>query len=205
MLKTPTAKIIVSFLAGALASGLFMYFQARHSASIALSEWTKRVAEVSLENTKLQEQNQSIMHANDLLKAANTQLEQERVEIGQQLAHANETLADLQANEPVAPELESTPLVINLRLQLKEQDHRYSLAIQDIAKANETIENQKIIIKGLEQSYQNALDMYANSNGLVKEAGTTIARLSRQNATIKTIAKGEAVLIVVLTVIALVK
>ena len=114
-------------------------------------------------------------------------------------------MADLQAAEPSYPELETHPLVINLRLQLKAQDTRFSLAMEDIAKANKEIENQKKQLVGLEQAYTNAVQMYVNSDSLLNNAVKVNARLVRQNSTLKTVAKAEGIVIVILTVISLVK
>ena len=193
-------------LVAGLAMGyLYSNHRAAESASIALSEWNARMETVTQINAGLEAKIRESLDANKALEAANQQLREDRKAIGQQLAQANSTIEELKAKEPSYPGLESHPLVINLRLQLKEQDRRFSLAMEDVAKANAEIANQGKQIKGLEQAYQNAYQMYLNSSQLNLDAGIKIARLSRQNATVKTMAKGEGVVIFILTVIALVK
>lgn len=182
-----------------------MNHRAREGASIALAQWQVKYEAVQAQNAELAGKIGKILDANRVLEAANAKLEEERAAIGVQLAATNAELAQLQAQEPSYPELESHPLVINLRLQLAAHDKRFSLAIDDIRKANEEIANYKTEIKGLEQAYQGALQMYANEHRLTTYADIKIAKLAKQNKTLKTVTTVEGVVIVVLGVLNMVK
>lgn len=205
LLKSPASKFISVFIAGMLVGGLYVNFRARQSAAIALADWTARIESVNKVNAKLVAETQSILSANAALKAQNEALEASRATIAAQLTQTQGDLAYLQAHEPAQPELETQPLVINLRLQIKKGNEMFSLAIADREKADALIANQKVEIKGLEQAFHNAMEMYTNEHELVSGATVKIARLARQNKTVKTVAKAEGIVIVILAVINLVK
>lgn len=192
-------------LAGFIGGYLYSNHRAAASAAIALADWNARVEIVNKINEKLSAETQEILSANAALEAQNRALEAAREAIASRLTEASADLAYLRAHEPVQPELETQPLVINLRLQIKKGNDLYSLAIADREKADAQIANQKVEIKGLEQAYSNAMKMYYNSSALVDTATVKIARLSRQNRLAKDVAMGEAVVIVVLLVLNAIK
>lgn len=162
------------------------------------------VADLEIRNNELSDKNAIILAKNAELDATNDQLIQERNAIGTQLAKANDDLDALRSAEPVYPELESHPLVVNLRLQLKAQDTRYSLAMEDIKKANEVIGNQRIQIVGLEQAYQNALQMYLNSDKILNDSLRMNAQLKRTNTLYKRVATYEGIALVAVILFSLV-
>lgn len=205
LLKSTTAKFVAVFIAGLLVGGLYVDFRARQSAAIALAEWTTRIEAVHKVNAKLVAETQQILSANDALEAQNGALEAARATISAQLTQTQGVLADLQAQEPVQPELETQPLVINLRAQIKAGTEMFSLSVEAREKAEAQIANQKVEIKGLEQAFHNAMEMYTNEHELISSATVKIARLARQNRTVKTVAKAEGIVIVILAVINLVK
>ena len=205
ILKSQASKFTAVFIAGLLAGGLYVDQRARQSAAIALADWNARLESVNKVNSKLVAETQQILSANAALEAQNRALEADRAAIDARLTQTQGVLADLQAQEPVQPELETQPLVINLRAQIKAGYEAFSLSIEAREKAEAQIANQKVEIKGLEQAYHNALQMYYNDHELLNTATVKIARLAKQNATIKTVAKAEGVVIIILTVINLVK
>lgn len=192
-------------IAGFIGGYLYSNHRAAVAASIALADWNARIEVLNNTNAKLAEKNTAILSENAALKAANEAIEIDRKELAKRLAQVSADLAYLQAHEPVQPELETQPLVINLRLQIKKGNELYSLAIADREKADAQIANQKIEINGLEQAYSNAMEMYYNSDAKVGTATVKIARLSKQNRLAKDVAIGEAVVIVVLLVLNMVK
>jgi len=170
-----------------------------------IEELRVEVADLHIKNNELAEQNSCILENNKALNIENEKLYREREQVGVQLANANAELDVLRNAEPSYPEMESHPLVINLRLQLGAQDTRFSLAMEDIAKANRVIENQMVEIKGLEQAYQNALQMYLNSDKVLNDSLSMNARLNKQNKLYKKVATYEGVALVVVVLFSLVK
>jgi hypothetical protein len=205
--KTLSKVITWAVLLAIGAGGGFIASNVRASRRVAAAQaaFMSQLAAKDAANAQLQAINTQILAQNEALKGENAEIEAERDGVQGLLNAASARIFDLENAEPVQPELEKEPLVINLRFQIAEHKTRYSLAMEDIALANREIANPKIQIAGLEQAYENAMQMYRNSDGLLNDAAKTNARLIRQNQTLKVVSTAGGIVIVVLTIISVVK
>ena len=122
-----------------------------------------------------------------------------------QLAQLSNQLDELVANEPVQPELETQPLVISLRKQVKTLTDLYSISTSIVTLQSEEIDVLKGKCNTLEsigtewkQSYDREHTLRINLEGLLK---LSEKRVSNPWKTVKAVAIGVAAGIVVKSLI----
>jgi chromosome segregation ATPase len=192
---------VTSFVGGYLYSN----HRAAIAASIALADWNARLDVSNKIISGLEAKIKERQSYEAMIEEQNKAIEEERDVLKKKLSAVSADLAYLQAHEPVQPELETQPLVINLRAQIKKGNEAFSLAVEDREKLDKQVANYKKEINWLQLDYEDAMSMYLNSKGLNDVATTKIAQLSKQNRLAKDVAMGEAVVIVVLLVLNMVK
>jgi len=110
---------------------------------------------------KMEKNNEQLNKEIEVLNADKAVVVKEREDLKVKLKDSNDKLAELENAEPSQPELENEPLVINLRMRLKEQDRRYSLALEDIAKADKIIADMQGIADKLNAIITNKNTVYS--------------------------------------------
>ena len=174
MKKLLTPTVIVALIAASLFlltrnCGLTdKYKLARHD-----YEELKKITEADnqLSLAHIEQLNNAIGLANNII----VQKEAEITQKAEQIKVLSRDLADLIANEPSQPELESQPLVINLRGQINKLSNMYSLSQQTITLQSEEIEvlrgkcnNLESIGTEWKQQYEKEHALRLSSEGLVK-------------------------------------
>lgn len=147
--------------------------------------------ENELMSTRLDELNSSISDKDQIIG----QLEHKVDQYVEKLRHTTQELEELQNAEPVQPELESEPLVINLRAQLSKLTTMFSLSEQTVTLQAEEISALKekaILLEQVSVEWKSAYEREHQLRLMSEDLFKASERSRKTNKTLTKIAYGVA-------------
>lgn len=107
-------------------------------------------------------------------------LEKEKKAVAKDLDEAKRDLASLQASEPVAPDLENEPLVINLRAQIRELVEMFTLSQNTVRIQADEIKALNLKCVTLESMVLEWKGMYERDHALLQTSLSLVGSLERK-------------------------